>query len=330
VRDSSLPSLVDALRLALKSLGSTHENITSSARLAEIESILKTADIPPAALLAEAALAAAKPEAVGVASDRESLQYLVAQGRNTGTLKFSAKGALVLDPLTVEEAIVAANAAIKVVHDVSSAYDVSLFEILGLRNLSSFVGEVFKDQLARLMAGTVLSNPHQDGYPDLLALTPEAKQSLKALEAQGLLSSKGHFSPFPYGGLEIKATCGDTPAARVRAKPKIGESRLEVVTGLVWKAHHRDTNYLVGLVWDFVDNIPTVVAVFYRNDLTIEDWGKTVAPKEGSRTTSVSVMARQGVQKMAAGWLVLPSDRDTSVRILRAMKSPLPPQPPVL
>lgn len=323
-----LPTLIEALRISLKSLGSAVDGVTPQMRLAELELKLKAEKVPAAALLAEAALAAAKPDAVGSTATRDSLQYIVSEGRSQASLRYGQGNALEVIPAIVGEAVAIANAAIKVVHDVSQAYDVLLFDILGLRNLSSFVGEVFKDQLARLMPDSVIPNPNQDGHPDLLALTREAKPYLDRLEREGLTSAKEYFSPFPYGGLEVKATCGDTPPARVMAKPKIGESRLSIMTGLNWKAHHRETNHLISLVWDFVDGIPTILAAFYRNDLSPDDWGRMVTPGEGSRTTSVSIMAGVGVRKMAAGWVVLPGNAAMRERISAAMKTRLVASPP--
>ncbi len=96
-------------------------------------------------------------------------------------------------------------------------------------------------------------------------------------------------------------------SASVQAKPKIGEARIPTLVSAEWKAHHRDTNNLLGIFWDFVDGIPTVLAAFYRNDLTTEHWGEVVKPKEGGgKTTSVSIMTRTGVKRMGEGWVVLP------------------------
>jgi len=106
----------------------------------------------------------------------------------------------------------------------------------------------------------------------------------------------------------VKATCGNTPNARTAPKPKIGESRTPTLESAEWKAHHRDTNNLLGIFWDFVDGLPTVLAAFFRNDLTTDDWGKIVVPKEGGgHPTSVSLMTKPGVRKMGKGWLLIPA-----------------------
>jgi len=301
--------------------------VTGETRLEELESRLGSAEIPPAALLAEAALAAAKPEAVGGTATREGIEFVAAVGRDKESLGFGSEHEFRLDSNRVEEGVIATNAAIKVIHDVSEAYEVSLFRILGMRNLSSFVGELFKDQLAVVMKDEVVPNPHQDGHPDLMALTSASKEYLMDLEKAGRMSVKEFFSPFPFGGLEVKATCGDTPPARVRPKPSIGESRLPILTGLNWKAHHRETNYLLSIVWDFVDGVPTVLAVFFRNDLGPNDWGRTVTPGTNSRTTSVSIMNAGGVRKMGEGWMVLPRSSDVGDMILAAMRIPAADRP---
>jgi hypothetical protein len=126
---------------------------------------------------------------------------------------------------------------------------------------------------------------------------------------KGRLREKAPFSPFATGGIEVKATCGSlpTPAQCQRrgfTKPDIGDQRIACMMGYDWKAHHRETNNLIGLLWDFVGQVPRIVAVFYSNELTTEDWGAIVKPKEnGGRTTSVSIMNRRGIRRMYDGWL---------------------------
>ena len=123
---------------------------------------------------------------------------------------------------------------------------------------------------------------------------------------------KEHFSPFKYGGIEVKATCGSTPSAskaRNITKPLIGEQRVSLINSFDWKAHHRTTNYLLGVLWDFFDGLPTYVAAFYQDQLEVEDWGAIVQPKEGGgRTTSVSIMNSQGIQKMCNNWVAVIDD----------------------
>lgn len=210
----------------------------------------------------------------------------------------------------------------KAVHDCHSIIDLTLkdipvdiFSVLGMRNLSAFVGELFAKSLEKVSNGMFKSNPHQDGYPDLLLMNKKGKQEWKALEQEGKLREKMPFSPFTNGGIEIKATCGSVPTPKECAKkgvikPGMGDTRIGLLKGYDWKAHHRETTNLIGLIWDFdKKQAPRIVGVFFGNKLTEEDWGKIVTPKEGGgRTTSVSIMPRAGVRKMYENWLLVLDD----------------------
>lgn len=197
---------------------------------------------------------------------------------------------------------------------IQESVPVDIFSILGMRNLSAFVGEVFARSLAEVSDGLLVSNPHQDGYPDLLLLDEHGKQIFNQLSSQNENQDKAPFSPFANGGIEIKATCGSvpTPAACQKKglnKPQIGDQRIDLITGYDWKAHHQETNNLLGLLWDFIDTKPTIVAIFFGNHLTQSDWGEIVKPKtDGGRTTSVSIMPRNGVYKMYQNWLLVLDD----------------------
>lgn len=190
--------------------------------------------------------------------------------------------------------------------------DVDIFGILGMRNLSAFVGELFAASLIKETGEQFLKNPHQDGYPDLLLMDKFGEPVWKSLVSR--LREKQPFSPFLPGGIEIKATVGSVPtpgqlAKKGLEKPDMGDERISLIKGYDWKAHHRDTNNLIGIYWDFINGAPSIAAVFYSNALGIDSWGAIVQPKEGGgRTTSVSVMTRAGVKVMYQGWLVVLND----------------------
>jgi hypothetical protein len=192
---------------------------------------------------------------------------------------------------------------------------VDIFSILGMRNLSAFIGELFARSIAKESNNLFISNPHQDGYPDLLLMDANGQALYNELTSSVKLRDKTPFSPFPNGGLEIKATCGSVPtpaqcAKKGITKPDIGDTRIEVLQGYDWKAHHRETNNLIGILWDFnYYRAPEIVAVFFGNYLTEDDWGKIIQPKEGGgRTTSVSIMTRSGVAKMYQNWILVKND----------------------
>lgn len=221
------------------------------------------------------------------------------------------KGESIISNADLLQAINFCNNAIRTLDEQTKQFDINIFEVLGMRNLSGMVGEYFAKSVARFSHGNLHSNLHQDGYPDLLLTNTQERrryyQSLYTeIDRKKYPKDKSLFSPFKYGGVEVKATCGSTPPASVTPKPLIGEQRIDKLTTFDWKAHHRETNNLLSIFWDFIDEVPTVAACFYRNDLTIDDWGKIVQPKtDGGRTTSVSIMTSAGVKKMCAGWIAV-------------------------
>ena len=206
------------------------------------------------------------------------------------------------------------NNALRSLDEQTRQFDINIFEVLGMRNLSGMVGEYFGKSVQRFAGDSLQSNLHQDGYPDLLLTNTLERLSYyhtlyTEIAGKKYPKDKALFSPFKYGGVEVKATCGSTPSAAIMPKPLIGERRIEKVTSFDWKAHHRETNNLLSIFWDFIDEVPTVAGCFYRNDLTIDDWGKIVQPKtDGGRTTSVSIMTSGGVSKMCHGWLAVIDD----------------------
>lgn len=186
-------------------------------------------------------------------------------------------------------------------------FEIDIARLLGMRNLSAFVGELYGASVIKAADGLYRKNPHQDGYPDLLLMDENGQAAWAALARQ--LRDKKPFSPFRAGGIEIKATVGSVPGpqwfqSKGMEKPDIGDQRITFLRGYDWKAHHRGTNNLLGLLWDFVRGRPCIVAVFYSAKLGKAEWGEIIQPREGGgNTTSVSIMTRLGVRKMYDGWL---------------------------
>lgn len=218
------------------------------------------------------------------------------------------------DKLTIQHLLDAVEKYNRTIYSIQENVPVDIFSILGMRNLSAFVGEVFARSLAEVSDGLLVSNPHQDGYPDLLLLDEYGKQLFEEINLNKENQNKSPFSPFLNGGIEIKATCGSVPTPeqcqkKGFKKPTIGEQRIELLKNYDWKAHHQETNNLLGLLWDFIEGKPTIAAAFFGNTLTPLDWGDIVQPKEGGgRTTSVSIMPRHGVYKMYQNWLLVLDD----------------------
>jgi hypothetical protein len=135
---------------------------------------------------------------------------------------------------------------------------IPIFRLLGMRNLSSFIGAIYVHSLWQLMSDKFKINPHQDGYPDLCALTTAGREYVQQVEGLQRDTAKESFTHYKFGGIEVKATCGNTPPpTEGQPKPQIGDSRTHLVTSADWKAHHRSTKNLLGLYWDFIDGLPT-------------------------------------------------------------------------
>lgn len=207
------------------------------------------------------------------------------------------------------------TSAVNTAHEmIDDMYDVELdiAKTLGMRNLSAFIGELVAAAVNKAANGLFQPNPHQDGYPDLLLMDPFGKAEWDRLHDR--MKDKMPFSPFRGGGIEVKATCGGVPTPAIcrrrnTDRPSIGDPRIGCLTGYDWKAHHRDTNNLLGVFWDFLGGRPRVTALFYSCELTQSDWGAIVQPREGGgRTTSVSIMAQSGIRKMYDGWLCVLSN----------------------
>jgi len=319
--ESSLSTAVSAATAALATVlaKSTPPTFNDSSSLQDVETVSRSTGIPLDRILAGAALSLAKNRlGLPTREQRSKLFFVTSDRRPPDSLIYTSASSVTwrLPPDVLLRALLASNLTIEVIHDISIANMVPTFQLLGLRNLSSFVGEIFARELCTLESGKFMSNPNQDGYPDLCALTPEGTAYVATRAKNGETSAKQFWSPYPFGGVEVKATCGNTPPARKLAKPGIGESRYPILDSAEWKAHHRETNNLLGIYWDFVDGLPTILAVFFRNDLMRTDWGEIIQPKQGGgKTTSVSIMTRPGVEKMGKGWVVLPDSKEILSRL---------------
>lgn len=240
--------------------------------------------------------------------------------KNAHTSYISGAGVITeISPDKFYEAIALTHKTIDEISD----FRVDMFSILGMRNLSAFIGELYAASLIEVTNRQYKKNPHQDGYPDLILMDAAGIEYWNKLERDGRLRDKSPFSPFPNGGIEVKATCGSVPnAERCRKlglldKPTIGDQRIDIMTGYDWKAHHQETNNLASILWDFIDGLPRIVAVFFCPNLDTSDWGEIVQPREGGgRTTSVSIMTKPGIKKMYESWVAVYDDNPSYAAFL--------------
>lgn len=180
-------------------------------------------------------------------------------------------------------------AATSLTNDILMDLPSGLYRSLDYKTVSSIVGSVFCDALARETNSLV--NPIEKGHPDII---PKS----------GANSTEAVLRNYPVG-LEVKCTVGNiSTGANLRA----GIERIESLTGVTWQAHHQEVEKLMGLVWDFANakehfRFPALTGVFYAPDLDVDDWG-AISGTTG-RNTKVTGMGASGKQKMGAGWILL-------------------------
>ena len=169
---------------------------------------------------------------------------------------------------------------------------VNLFEITDFRVLSGVVGELLAEDLASENEDFE-KNPNLNGYPDIL--------NLKSKDSKSYFRkcSQSDFLKYKFGGFEVKNSFGSKKSVSSLLN---NESRIGNINKKIdWKAHHRETNNLIALYSDFVDGNPMIVAVFYSNNLSEEDWRKVSIPKGNSAMTSFTTLTSEGYIKLKSG-----------------------------
>ena len=209
---------------------------------------------------------------------------------NTAPLVLSDVSVSVDDILA---AIEATNNKLRAISDYTKSLSVDIFQILDLRTLSGAVGETFVCEMSRIVPA-LRKNPSIDGYPDLVQCVTE--EMITYFNDYARQDSK---ESFRYGGIEVKNTFGYKKA---RVDLFNGEQRIgRINPRLEWKAHHQQTNHLLGLYSDYVDGYPSIVAAFYSDALVPADWSVRAEPKGDSAMTSFSTLQISGFQKMRDG-----------------------------
>lgn len=178
----------------------------------------------------------------------------------------------------------------------------AFYTILNQRNLSGLVGEIFKHALSEV-SSTLTPNPHPDGRPDLLDIRSAASAKHYAeecFESSNMMPKRAFFAPYKYGGLEVKATIGDTPGG---AALGIGKSRVHLVKSINYWAHHRHACDLLGLYYDFdelSDGKPQVKAIFSARIETFM-WAQVSTGNAGKKKTSNTSLLKEGREKIKSG-----------------------------
>lgn len=197
--------------------------------------------------------------------------------------------------VTADELLAAihkANGHLASLVNATKSMSLNILDVMDFRVLSGLVGEIFAKELASI-SPYLVQNKSIDGYPDLL------QNATSAMAAYIVTCPTASFLDYKFGGIEVKNTFGQKrPGARL----SMGVQRIDHIDKrLQWKAHHRKTNNLVALLSDFIDRIPIVVALWYSDQLTEDDWADVQRPEEGSGMTSFSTLKPQGFAKLRLG-----------------------------
>lgn len=192
----------------------------------------------------------------------------------------------------------------------------SLLEILDQKVISGLVGEFFRAELAK-NCDYLFSNPRDDGHPDLCAVSDRATEFLSenGITLPNIKTNLSKAIWTPYGGeanrlpgVEVKATIVGDPVKEKRG------SRYPNAKRPSWSAHHQQTPVLLGLVWDYVDGLPKIIAAFFANSLDTshgkqnQHWSSVSIPKDGSKGTSSCSLLREGCNLMYENQVLEPSN----------------------
>ena len=168
--------------------------------------------------------------------------------------------------------------------DVSVA-GTSLLDIMDQKVISGLVGEIFRAELAA-ECSYLFSNPRDDGHPDLCVISERTTNFLlqNGITPPDFRTNLSKEIWTPYGGesnrlpgVEIKATIIGGPVEDVRGPRYLNAKRPS------WSAHHQQTPVLLGLVWDYVERLPSIVGAFFANSLD------TTTGKDNPHWSSVSI-----------------------------------------
>ncbi len=187
----------------------------------------------------------------------------------------------------------------------------SFYEILNQRNLSGFLGEIFKKVICELDKHFVL-NPHPDGRPDILYLQdPFVLKHFneKCFDQITKLPLRSFLAPFQFDGIEVKASIG---SLRGLAKDfPIGKSRINDISSINYWAHHRHACKLLGIYYDFCENnsgMPQIKALFFC-ELVEDDWNKVSLGKAENKKTSNTSLNKEGISKLKKSMILCSNEQ---------------------
>ena len=195
--------------------------------------------------------------------------------------------------------------AIKECNEGLASFPPHIWSSIALKFSGAVIGEFFAASIANTCGA--FRNTVEQGYPDVL---PKDAENATEVELR-------HYPT----GLELKGTCGNIPTGKL---VKAGLSRVNSLSSINWKAHHREVENLLAFVWDFYPlkdsiNTPCITAAFYCANLCEEDWG-AISGLSG-RSTKLSNMAKDGRDKMASGLVCILDDGPIKTKYQKIFKN---------
>lgn len=223
---------------------------------------------------------------------------------NSSANKFSFTGyaeraSLPFTNKQIQEATELTNKYLAILPELFDSSVVQFYTTINQRNLSGFIGEVYKHVLHALCPSFV-PNPHPDGRPDILDLgNPAVKRYFEktCFDPSSGAPIREHLAPFRHGGIEIKSSIGNTPKA---GELEIGQSRSSLITGINYWAHHAHACQLLGIYYDYcglTKNSPQIKGLIYCN-LIDSDWNKVSIGRPNRKKTSNTSLNKSGVTKL--------------------------------
>ena len=249
-------------------------------------------------------------------------------------ISFASKASatnLVIAGTIVSKSVALANQYLFSLQGQSREMGFDIYRILGQRNLSGFVGEVFSRILARYMNDLEV-NPHADGRPDLIDLSKENSRKHYLNDcfqesASGVrLPLRPKFAPYQFGGIEVKCSIG-TPVSNYKnelllkhgsTEFDIGMERLEYLRSITYWGHHTGCENLLGLYYDYppgCEGSPQILAAFHSELKPDEDWSAVSVGKAGSKKTSNTSLTKCGRKKVLGGTVVVIDDKRYLARL---------------
>lgn len=197
-----------------------------------------------------------------------------------------------------------------------------IFYSLGQRNISGFIGEIYKNILANKF-DNLIPNPHPDGRPDILSLDTEEIKEYYATCFRNingrLMPIKDMLTPFQFGGLEVKCSIGSSGNLQTTRfiadyghSFSLYEPRVGYLNGITWWAHHSNSSNLLGLYYDYYEptnKVPQVIAALY-SELSSDDWHKVSTGNPNNKKTSNTSLNKTGLQKMKSNCVFCCSDKN--------------------